>query len=82
MIPLDKQLHFLGCFAIVAAVHLLSGNVWVGASVAIAVGAVKEVVDSKNPLNNFSWGDMIANFAGILAYLLFFYLGHYLHQAV
>lgn len=81
MIALDKKLHFLGCFAIVAAGHLLSGNVWVGASVAIAVGAVKEVVDSKNPLNYFSWGDMIANFAGIGAFLCCYFLGLYFLSA-
>lgn len=81
MIPLDKKLHFLGCFAIVAAVHLLSGNVWLGAASAIAVGVVKEVVDSKNPLNYFSWGDMIANLAGVVAYVCFYCLGLYFRGA-
>lgn len=89
MIALDKQLHFLGCFAIVAAFFATLGFVVsymaamiLGSGAALIVGVAKEVYDSKQPKNYFSWGDIIADVAGIGAFWLLYYLGQFLQALV
>lgn len=81
-IGLDKQLHFLGCFAIAASLHLATGNAWLGVGVAVVIGVAKEAVDSRKPLNFFSWTDILANIAGIVAFLCCYYLGLFFSRAV
>lgn len=75
--PLDKQLHFLGCFVVAAALYMILGNVWIGVGAAALVGVAKEVIDSRTPLNYFSWADIIADFAGIAAFLCCYFLGRF-----
>jgi len=61
-VPLDKQLHFLWCFAIcilASMVHPLAGI-----ATAIAAGLLKEWLDSRQQGNAWSWGDIAFDAAG------------------
>lgn len=46
MIPLDKQAHFLGGWALAATVVMLGHPLWVAAAVVFGVGCIKEVYDA------------------------------------
>lgn len=61
-VPLDKQLHFLWCFAIcilASMVHPIAG-----VAAAIVAGLLKEWHDSKQEGNAWSWGDIAFDAAG------------------
>lgn len=74
MIALDKQLHFLGCFAIAAAIYAAIHVLWIAVLVSIAIGLAKEVLDSQKPKNYFSWLDLAADIAGACSFALWVYL--------
>lgn len=74
IIPVDKKLHFLGCYGLMATGALLPIPVWVVAALVFTIGLVKEWRDSKQKNNYWSWTDIIANTAGIFSYLCAQYL--------
>lgn len=47
MIPLDKQAHFLGGWALAATVLMLGHPLWHAAAVVFGIGFLKEVYDFK-----------------------------------
>ena len=68
-IALDKQLHFFASFTAVAVLANLGLSVWIAFLVLNEVGIAKEIVDSRERGNYFSWGDLLANLAGSGAYV-------------
>lgn len=61
-VPLDKQLHFLWCFAICTGVSIV--HPIVGITAAIAAGLLKEWHDGRQQGNAWSWGDIAFDAAG------------------
>ena len=59
-IKLDKIYHFIICFSL----SFLFGSYGVVAS--ISAGITKEFADSLNPNSEWSWGDILADFLGIV----------------
>lgn len=65
----DKILHFGICFIL----SFLFGTH--GVALAFSAGITKEYADSLNPQTNWSWGDIVAGFLGIIiGYPLGFYV--------
>ena len=56
----DKLYHFIICFSL----SFLFGSYGVVAS--ISAGITKEFADSLNPNSEWSWGDILADFLGIV----------------
>lgn len=56
----DKLYHFIICFSL----SFLFGSYGVVAS--ISAGVTKEYADSLNPNSEWSWGDILADFLGII----------------
>lgn len=48
MIPLDKQAHFLGGWALAASIVLIGHPLWEAAAVTFGVGCLKEIYDARN----------------------------------
>ena len=65
--PLDKKLHFSVCLGICLLLYPLIG--WWSIGTAIATGIGKELYDWRN-YGLFSWGDILADMAGIVAAVL------------
>ena len=70
----DKYLHFLACQMISFLTAKIGGCFvsagWAaitGLSVAVMVGWIKELRDSRQAGNMFSWGDICADLAGAIA---------------
>lgn len=64
---LDKLLHFFVCFGITLLLYPLIG--WWSIGTAIATGVGKELYDWRD-YGLFSWGDILADMAGIVAAVL------------
>lgn len=62
--PLDKKLHFSVCLGICLLLYPLIG--WWSIGTAIAMGVGKELYDWRD-YGLFSWGDILADMAGIVA---------------
>ena len=65
--PLDKKLHFLVCLGICLLLYPLIG--WWSIGTAIATGVGKELYDWRD-YGLFSWGDILADMAGIVVAVL------------
>lgn len=66
-IPYDKKLHFGVCLLITLLLYPLIG--WWSVGTAIATGFLKEVYDWRD-YGGFSWADIVADLAGVLAGVL------------
>lgn len=75
---LDKVIHFLVCFLIPCVVYILSDMLGVAIWSGILAGVVKEAYDANERGNRWSWGDIIADGLGILAFLGIYYLKHWI----
>ncbi len=65
----DKLLHFSFSYMIMYTISD-HWNVYAGIAITILVGVGKEILDQYTD-KNFSWGDMVADIAGIVAALIF-----------
>lgn len=68
----DKVLHFLVCFFVTFVLSFI--NPIFGAVVALIVGLYKEFIDSHKVGNYWSWGDILADLAGVAAAVVLFFL--------
>ena len=59
----DKILHFTVCFLIALLLYPVIG--WWSIGTAIATGVGKELYDWRD-YGNFSWGDILADFLGVI----------------
>lgn len=60
----DKALHFVGCGAIAGAVTLVTDSRTYGFLSCAAVGAAKEIADSRSSKHQASWRDFAADVLG------------------
>lgn len=58
----DKYMHYAVCVTIAIFVGFIAW--WFGLITAIAIGVMKEVIDSQESQNNFSISDLIADILG------------------
>lgn len=69
--PVDKLLHFLCCLGITLLLYPLIG--WWSIGTAVATGVGKELYDLHD-YGLFSWWDIVADLAGVLASVPFILL--------
>ena len=68
----DKVLHFLVCFVMTFVLSFV--NVILAAAVTMILGMYKEFMDSHEEENYWSWGDILADSAGVAAAIILFLL--------
>lgn len=68
----DKVLHFLVCFVIAFVLSFV--NPIFAAAATMIVGMYKEFTDSHEEKNYWSWGDILADLAGVAAAVVLFFL--------
>ena len=68
----DKVLHFLVCFVVTFVLSFV--NVILAASATMILGMYKEFTDSHEEENYWSWGDILADLAGVAAAVVLFFL--------
>jgi len=66
-IAVDKLLHFLVSYGVGLTLIILTKEKLLSLFVILIIGLGKEVLDSKQEKNFFSFEDMVANIAGIIA---------------
>ena len=68
----SNSLHFYGSFMLmILCVAVFGMNIWLSAGIVLAVGIIKELIDKYIRHTEFSWLDIMWDFLGIVAGLIF-----------